>query len=729
MAAVSNQRKPTFFWQGVLILLPVAVLAIVSLISLRQDERAAEQDAHNRATENVQSLAHAMRSSVNEEIQRFLVLQNTWEMELYLASQPSVSSEFPDAKLSVEVEKWEHDYPKLKLLDSAVPQSEILMDGRLIDPPDFPAVPVPPKWFRELTPEQKVLWENLRAANTRTEINECQQAFLDSKPPEQAQLAVRYHLHRPPEPQIGDSDAIPTEAGISFEEIACYQLLSATNAQLTNELLQSVWWQVIRHPSFLSPKLLELAGGLTNRATSDIQQKFFWTQHLWNGRSQAEIWLQPLRRLAELTNGWNPPMFWSHWTGGSANDALTFFTPSTFVNPGNDSEGISLSGRGYNVWFVPRAVLENIFTKTLAENKFFIPGYVTTTISVAGNSLTVSGVTNSTSEKSLLSSTTQKFGPQMMTDAASFELKFYLASREQMLASEHQRAKLFGVLILGAALAALIGFIAALRAFRRQQQLGEMKSNFVSSVSHELRAPIASVRLMAENLELGKISEPVKQQEYFRFIVQECRRLSALIESVLDFSRIEQSRKQYEFELTNVSALVSATMKLMEPYAAEKEVRLALEIPGLESKMTNIEWQMDGRAMQQALVNLIDNAIKHSPKGEVVTVRVEIKNNKRATNPAATFNDQLATLNLSVADHGPGIPPAEHAKIFERFYRRGSELRRETQGVGIGLSIVKHIVDAHGGTISVQSDIGKGSRFTIEIPLNHQDTKAQRKGI
>src|SRR5207248_4987095 len=109
-------------------------------------------------------------------------------------------------------------------------------------------------------------------------------------------------------------------------------------------------------------------------------------------------------------------------------------------------------------------------------------------------------------------------------------------------------------------------------------RLAEMKSNFVSSVSHELRAPIASIRLMAEGLERGKISEPAKQHEYFRFMVQECRRLSSMIQNVLDFARIEQGRKQYEFEPVDVAALVEQTVKLMEPYAAERGVRLVRRI-------------------------------------------------------------------------------------------------------------------------------------------------------
>ena len=295
---------------------------------------------------------------------------------------------------------------------------------------------------------------------------------------------------------------------------------------------------------------------------------------------------------------------------------------------------------------------------------------------------------------------------------------------------------MFGVLIVVSAAAAVLGLFAAWRSFRRQQELNELKSNFVSSVSHELRAPIASVRLMAENLERGKVAEPGRQGEYFRFIVQECRRLSSLIENVLDFSRIEQGRKQYEFEPTNLVALVETTVKLMEPYAAEKGVQLKWETSNIQHSTFNIqggtgltepssgrdpkiELNVDGRAIQQALVNLIDNAVKHSPKGETVTVGVEMKNEElRMKNAvAAPINYQPSTVNLSVSDHGPGVPAAEREKIFERFYRLGSELRRETQGVGIGLSVVKHIVEAHGGCVRVESEVGKGSRFTIVLPV------------
>jgi signal transduction histidine kinase len=182
----------------------------------------------------------------------------------------------------------------------------------------------------------------------------------------------------------------------------------------------------------------------------------------------------------------------------------------------------------------------------------------------------------------------------------------------------------------------------------------------------------------------------------------------------------------------------------MDTYAAERGVTLKLQLPDSQPSTFNPQPFADGKALQQALVNLIDNALKHSPKGEMVTVGLELDPNiehptsniqhptfgteqpaRRITDHVLRFTHHALHLQLWVEDHGGGIPASEHQKIFERFYRSGSELRRQTQGVGIGLSIVKHIVEAHGGRVLVRSAVGQGSRFTIELPMSPTPPKSE----
>lgn len=275
------------------------------------------------------------------------------------------------------------------------------------------------------------------------------------------------------------------------------------------------------------------------------------------------------------------------------------------------------------------------------------------------------------------------------------EVTAFLWQNKYYRAERRERFLMFTAIISLAVTAALTGLASAFRTFQEQWRLSEMKSNFVSSVSHELRAPLASVRLMAESLERGKVPEGEKRQEYYELIGRECRRLTALIENVLDFARMDQGRKQYQMEPTDLVTLMRHTVKGMEAYAAERTVALKLETEGEAREM-----EMDGQAMQQAVINLIDNAVKFSPKQGEVEVKL-------------LFEDKW--VRISVRDQGPGIPWWERKRIFERFYRSGQELRRETQGVGIGLSIVKHVVEAHGGQILLNSEVGRGSEFVIVL--------------
>lgn len=253
------------------------------------------------------------------------------------------------------------------------------------------------------------------------------------------------------------------------------------------------------------------------------------------------------------------------------------------------------------------------------------------------------------------------------------------------------------VLLLSASVISLFGLLFIYRTLRRERQLNEMKSQFVASVSHELRAPVGSIRLMADALEAEKVA-PETAKEFHRLIAREGARLSTLVGNVLDHARIEQGRKVWKMELCDLSSLVVDTVSVMEPLAQEKDIILKLEL-------FPVETTADADAIQQALVNLIDNAIKFSLQGSLIAI-------------ALAPDEERRTWRLSVRDEGPGIPKGEQSRIFERFYRPGDELRRETQGTGIGLSLVKSIVEAHRGTVTVESESGKGSTFTLTFPLS-----------
>ncbi len=278
-------------------------------------------------------------------------------------------------------------------------------------------------------------------------------------------------------------------------------------------------------------------------------------------------------------------------------------------------------------------------------------------------------------------------------------LKATLADPHSLRATQTRQIILFAGLITGAAAAAGMGVWLARRAFHHQHALNTSKSNFVASVSHELRAPIASMHLLAEGLTKGRSQDRAKRVEYAQMIVDECRRLSTLVQSILEFSRMDHDRKPYAFEETAIVRLISESVQLMEPIASESEISLQTELGDLQRDPI-----LDGSAIQQALINLLDNAIKFSPNQSMVQIKL-------------ASSQTSGCFDLIVADQGRGIAKEDQPKIFERFFRAGSELRRETQGAGVGLSIVKHIVDAHRGMISVSSEPDQGTIFTLTIPL------------
>jgi len=227
--------------------------------------------------------------------------------------------------------------------------------------------------------------------------------------------------------------------------------------------------------------------------------------------------------------------------------------------------------------------------------------------------------------------------------------------------------------------------------------LARLKSDFVSNVSHELRTPLALIRLYAETLELGRITTQEKKQQYYRIIRKESERLTALINNILDFSRIEAGRKEYEFRETDIGDLVRNTLDSyryqIEQQGFAFEESIAPDLPAV---------RVDREAIARALVNLVNNALKYSTDEKFLGVKLYREN---------------GAVKLEVADHGIGIARRDQSKIFEKFYRSGDPLVHNTKGSGLGLSLVRHITEAHGGEIAVESTPGTGSKFTLSLPL------------
>ena len=237
-----------------------------------------------------------------------------------------------------------------------------------------------------------------------------------------------------------------------------------------------------------------------------------------------------------------------------------------------------------------------------------------------------------------------------------------------------------------------------LRSATRAVRLSQMKTDFVSNVSHELRTPLASVRVFGEFLRLGRVIDPEKIREYGHYIETESRRLTQLINNILDFSKIESGQKTYPFETLDVAEVVAETVKLFEVRLEHSGLRLVLDTPSQPLSPARI----DPDALVQALVNLLDNAVKYSAGAKNIRVRLE---------------QQDGFLSIAVTDYGLGIPREQHQKIFEKFYRVTTGLVHAVKGSGLGLSIVKHIVEAHHGQVRVESQDGRGSTFTILLPV------------
>lgn len=274
------------------------------------------------------------------------------------------------------------------------------------------------------------------------------------------------------------------------------------------------------------------------------------------------------------------------------------------------------------------------------------------------------------------------------------QIRAWLRDSTALYENANRRRNLY-LGIFGGILGLLVfGGYLTLHTARAEMAMAQLKSDFVSTVSHEFRSPLTGVHQLAEMLRDGRVPDEGKRRQYYEMIVNETQRLRRLVENVLDFSRIEEGRKKYTFEAFDPAGWLRELAGEFQGEVAARGFQVETEIPETLPVMEG-----DREALGTAVRNLLDNAVKYS--GDSKTVWLASSGNGSG-------------LSISVRDQGVGIEEEDRAQIFDRFYRSNS-IQGTVKGVGLGLNLVRSIVAAHGGTVGVESRPGGGSEFTIRL--------------
>jgi signal transduction histidine kinase len=244
----------------------------------------------------------------------------------------------------------------------------------------------------------------------------------------------------------------------------------------------------------------------------------------------------------------------------------------------------------------------------------------------------------------------------------------------------------------------LIGVAMTVNVVRREEELARRQNEFVATVSHEFKSPITGVRLLMERLQHGHVSEPETAREYYGAIDRELVRLERHVDRLLEAQKLQDGLKQYQFTSTSLDELTTRAIHELQPLADARNIRLETHA---ESNVPLV--RVDETAVCNAIENLLDNAIKYSSVGSRVLISLYCLDSE---------------VCVEVSDEGIGIAPSEQQRIFERFYRSSRGDKQNVRGSGLGLALVKAVVEAHGGSIRVSSAPGKGSRFSLRFPLD-----------
>ncbi len=261
-----------------------------------------------------------------------------------------------------------------------------------------------------------------------------------------------------------------------------------------------------------------------------------------------------------------------------------------------------------------------------------------------------------------------------------------------------ERAATNIVLIIILLVVLLIGVYIVYRNVKKEVELAQIKADFVSNVSHELRTPLALISMFAETLEMGRVKTEEKKKEYYRIIGQETNRLGKIVNTILNFSKTEAGKRKYNFADADINYITEQVYNNYNFHLHNKGFEFHFD---KTDKLPLV--MVDAEAISEAIINLIDNAVKYSSDKKEVSIKTGQSN---------------GFVFIEVSDKGIGIKEEDQKKIFDKFYRVSTGSIHNVKGTGLGLSLVKHIVDAHNGKISVTSKLNEGSSFKILLPVS-----------
>jgi len=287
------------------------------------------------------------------------------------------------------------------------------------------------------------------------------------------------------------------------------------------------------------------------------------------------------------------------------------------------------------------------------------------------------------------------YSPQLSPWFPDQQIEISLINKDLIKNLVNRRGLIYGIASLFLLVAMCLGVALILRDITRERNLARLRTDFISNVTHELKTPLTSIRMYAESLLMERVKTNDTRKEYLEVVLNESERLKRMINNILEFSKTEKGRTEYHFVKSNLTSIIRSAIHEMSYWFEKENFEVVTELD------ENIDAEVDPEKIKQVVENLLSNSIKYSTDVRQVFIRLQ----KAGDN-----------VLIEVEDKGIGIPADRISHIFEPFYR--IEQKESISGTGLGLTVVKEIVDAHKGIVEVNSEPGKGSIFTVRLPVS-----------